>query len=199
MTGTLIRTALRIIAKQFFEWNSSLYINFVDYENAFDSLDKESLWELMRHYEMIPEKSVSLIRNTYEGMTCKVTHAGKISAGFEVLTIESGRDVLPFLFLLAIDWITRKTTANKRNGIQRTLLTQLDELSYADDLALLLHNLRQLLEKTSDLDNNSALQGLNILRRKTKILRLHTTTEYPVTLRGELLEEVESFNCQVPG
>ena len=55
-----------------------------------------------------------------------------------------------------INWITRKTTANKRNGIQRTLLTPLDDLSYADDLALLLHNLWQLQEKTSHLDDNSA-------------------------------------------
>ena len=46
------------------------------------------------------------------------------------------------------------------------------------------HNLRQLQEKTSDLANNSAQLGLNIHRRKTKILRLTTTTEHPVTLKG---------------
>ena len=57
----------------------------MDYEKAFDSLDRESLWELMRHYA-IPEKYVTLICNTYADMTCKVTHAGKISAGFVVLT-----------------------------------------------------------------------------------------------------------------
>ena len=98
---------------------------------------------------------------------------------------------------MTTDCITRKTTANKRNGIQWTLLTQL--VRYTDDLALLLHNLRPLREKTSDLDDNSALQGLNILRRKAKILRLNTATEHPVTLRGKLLEEVDSFHCQVPG
>lgn len=55
--------------KQCIEWNSSLYINFVDYEKAFDILDKESLWGLMRQYP-IPEKFVTLICSTYEGMTC---------------------------------------------------------------------------------------------------------------------------------
>ena len=34
---------LRIIVEQFLEWNSSLYINFVDYEKAFDSVDRETL------------------------------------------------------------------------------------------------------------------------------------------------------------
>ena len=79
---------LRIIVEQSIEWNSSMYVNFVGYEKAFDSLDRESLWELMRHYA-IPGKCFTMtcnVINTYEGMTCKVTHAGNISAGFEVLT-----------------------------------------------------------------------------------------------------------------
>ena len=36
--------ALRIIVEQSLEWNSSLYINFVDYEKAFDSVDRNTLW-----------------------------------------------------------------------------------------------------------------------------------------------------------
>ncbi len=35
---------------------------------------------------------------------------------------------------------------------------------------------------------------MNIHRHKTKILGLNTTTEHPVTLRGEPLEDVESFS-----
>ena len=57
---------LRVIVEQSIEWNSSLYVNFVDLEKACDSLlHRESFWELMRHYA-IPEKSVTLIRNIYE-------------------------------------------------------------------------------------------------------------------------------------
>ena len=33
----------RIIVEQSMEWDSSLYINFVDYEKAFDSLDRDTL------------------------------------------------------------------------------------------------------------------------------------------------------------
>ena len=35
---------LRIIVEQSIEWNSLLYVNCVDYEKAFDSLDRETLW-----------------------------------------------------------------------------------------------------------------------------------------------------------
>jgi len=34
---------LCIILEQSLEWNSPLYINFVDYEKAFDSVDRQTL------------------------------------------------------------------------------------------------------------------------------------------------------------
>ncbi|VDP23871.1 unnamed protein product [Schistosoma margrebowiei] len=54
---------LRIIAEQTVEWNSSLHINFIDYEKAFDSVDRRTLWKLLRHYR-VPEKIVNIIRNS---------------------------------------------------------------------------------------------------------------------------------------
>ena len=42
-------------------------------------------WKLLRHYG-IPEKIITLIRNTYDGMTCKVTHAGRLTESFKVKT-----------------------------------------------------------------------------------------------------------------
>jgi len=41
-----------------------LYINFVDYEKAFDSINTDTLWKLPRHYG-IPIKLVTLIKNSY--------------------------------------------------------------------------------------------------------------------------------------
>ena len=32
-----------------------MYINFVDYEKAFDSLDRDKLWKLLQHYR-IPDQ-----------------------------------------------------------------------------------------------------------------------------------------------
>ena len=34
------------IIEQSLEWNSVLYLVFVDYEKAFDSIDRETLWRL---------------------------------------------------------------------------------------------------------------------------------------------------------
>ena len=105
---------LRIIVEQSLEFDSSLYINFVDYEKAFDSLDRDTLWKLLQHYG-IPEKFITLIRNTYDGMTCKVTHAGRLTESFQVKTGVRQECLLsPFMFLVAIDWIMKTTTQKKK-------------------------------------------------------------------------------------
>nr|KAG5700710.1 hypothetical protein BaRGS_029075 [Batillaria attramentaria] len=69
--------SLRIIVEQSLEWNSPLYINFIDYEKAFDSVDREALWKLLRHYG-VPGKIISLIRCTYQDMSCRIAHAGPV-------------------------------------------------------------------------------------------------------------------------
>ena len=184
---------LRIIVEQSLEWNSPLYVNFIDYEKAFDSVDRETLWKLLRHYG-IPKKIVNLIKNTYEGMSCRVVHEGQLTAGFQVRTgVRQGCLLSPILFLLAIDWIMKTATREGRNGIQWTLWKQLDDLDFADDLALLSHNQQQMQDKTNKVAAKSAQVGLNIHKDKTKLMRINPTGTERVTLNGSPLEETQSF------
>ena len=88
---------LRIIVEQSIEWNSSLYVNFVDYEKAFDSLDRETLWKILRHYG-VPMKLVNMIKNSYEGMSCRVIHDGQLTENFEIRTGETGMLAITFPF-----------------------------------------------------------------------------------------------------
>ena len=68
------------------------------------------------------------------------------------------------MFLIAIDWVMRPATAQARNGIQWTPWLQLDDLDFADDLALLSHTQRQMQEKTNNVKDLSAQIGLHINR-----------------------------------
>jgi len=97
----------------------------------------------------------------------------------------------PFLFLLAIDWVMKVSTAQKRNGIQWTHWTQLEDLDFADDLALLSHTQQQMQEKTNIIATHSASPGL--IKGKSKILKVNNYNMAPIRLEGEALEEVESF------
>ena len=184
---------LRIILEQSLEWNSSLYVNFVDYEKAFDSVDRKTLWKLLRHYG-VPTKLVNLIKNSYDGTGCRVIHGGQFTCRFEVKTgVRQGCLLSPFLFLLAIDWIMKMTTVQRTSGIQWTLWTQLEDLDFADDLALLSHSHQQMQDKTTELAAVSLQMGLNIHKGKTKVLRMNAASTDPVTLEGNALEEVETF------
>ena len=78
-------------------------------------MDRETLWKLLRHYG-IPEKIISLIRCTYQEMSCRIAHAGQLSDSFEVKTgVCQGCLLSPFLFLLVIDWIMKTTTTDGNN------------------------------------------------------------------------------------
>ena len=35
--------------EQSLEWNSPVFVTFVDYEKAFDSIDRVVLWKLLQH------------------------------------------------------------------------------------------------------------------------------------------------------
>ena len=184
---------LRIIIEQSLEWNSPLYVNFVDYEKAFDSVDRETTWKLLRHHG-VPAKIVNIIKNSYAGMTCRVIHDGQLTNQFGIKTgVRQGCLLSPFLFLLVIDWTMRTTTENRKNGIRWTLWTQLDDLDFADDLALLSHTHHQMQDKTQTLSDNSARVGLNIHKGKTKIMRINTTCPEQITLDDTTIGEVESF------
>ncbi|VDO78430.1 unnamed protein product [Schistosoma mattheei] len=70
---------------------------------------------------------------------------------------------------------------------------QLDDLDFADDLALLSQTQQQMQEKTTSVAAASAAIGINIHKKKSKILRYNTSCNNPVTIDGEDLEDVKTF------
>ncbi|KAL9954136.1 hypothetical protein ACROYT_G041634 [Oculina patagonica] len=169
--------ALRQILEQSIEWNSNLYVLFIDFEKAFDSLNCESLWIILRSYGF-PRKIVNIIRMLYEDFQCKVVCGQHLTDSFRVETgVKQGCILSLFLFLLAMDWLMRRTTAGKKRGIQWTLTTTLEDLDFAEDIGLLSnrHN-----------DNQENV-------RKTKLMKLNTTKNQPVTINNQQLEEVNEF------
>ncbi|VDP52124.1 unnamed protein product [Schistosoma mattheei] len=70
---------------------------------------------------------------------------------------------------------------------------QLDDLDFADDLALLSQTQQQMQEKTINVAAASAaVVGLNIHKGKSKILRYNTIHTNQITLDGEDLEDVKT-------
>ncbi|VDP27737.1 unnamed protein product [Schistosoma curassoni] len=87
----------------------------------------------------------------------------------------------------------KTSTSEGKHGIQWTSRMQLDDLDFADDLALLSQSEQQMQEKTISEAAASAAVGLNIHKAKSKILRHNTTCTNPTTIDGEDLEDVKTF------
>ncbi|VDP51791.1 unnamed protein product [Schistosoma margrebowiei] len=69
---------------------------------------------------------------------------------------------------------------------------QLDDLNFADVLVFPSHTQQQMQEKTTSVAAASAAVGLNIHKRKSKILRYNTACNNRITLDGDL-EDVKTF------
>ena len=76
--------------------DSSLYVNFIDYQKAFDSIYRESLWKIMRHYG-IPPKIVQIIKMLYNEFDCSVVCGNTLTDPFNIRTgVKQGCILPPF-------------------------------------------------------------------------------------------------------
>ena len=73
-------------------------------------------------------------------------------------------------------------------------MEQLDDFDYADDIALLSHNHKQMEEKLSCLEEKAAETGLFICTKNTKVLKANTTSHAKLKVKSTPLEEVDSFS-----
>ena len=77
---------LRNIIEQSIEWQSSLYINFIDFKKVFDSVHRDSLWLIMRSYS-IPPKIIGMAKTLYDNFECTVVDGkGKVKVKSLYLT-----------------------------------------------------------------------------------------------------------------
>jgi len=141
---------LRQILEQTVEFNSTLYVTFVDYEKAFDSIHRASLWRILRYYG-IPWKIVNVVKLLYSDPQCRVLYGTNLTESFKVTTgVKQGCLLSPLLFILAMNWIMEDTIKDRRRGIRWTLTSVLEDLDYADDVALLSGKHTDMQEKTNN-------------------------------------------------
>ena len=110
---------------------------FIDFEKAFDSPHRPSLWKILRHYA-IPQKLANIIQSLFDNFECKVIHNGLLTDPFKINTgVKQGCIISPIIFSLAVDWIMQNVTDGKRQGLHWSLTSTLEDLDYADDIGLL--------------------------------------------------------------
>ena len=184
---------MRIIIEQSLEWQTPLYTVFVNFQKAFDRVDRDAIWRLMYHYGF-PPKFVAIIQQLYEDATCQVIHDGKLTAPFSVQTsVRQGCLLSPTIFLMVVDWVMRQSTAGQRTGIQWTFTKQLEDLDFADDIGLLSHKQQDVQEKLCRVAAETEKTGLQINIGKTEDMRVNSNQDDPLRLHQENIKEVDKF------
>lgn len=183
---------LRVIIEQSIEWRSPLFLMFIDFERAFDSIDHKAIWKVLRE-RGVPTKVVNIIAELYSRTSCRVIHRGMLSEKVPVESgVKQGCPLSPLLFNLVLDSVMRKTD-NPAGGITWGLQGRLEDLDYADDICLLSHRFCDMEEKLGRLVEEAARVGLKINVRKTKSMRVFTNNVNQFSLERMQIEEVESF------
>ncbi|XP_078671992.1 uncharacterized protein LOC144911640 [Branchiostoma floridae x Branchiostoma belcheri] len=130
------------------------------------------------------------------GKVCVRTEGGTTDF-FNIITgVRQGCILSPFLFLITIDFVLRKTTGDGKEGIRWREESRLADLDFADDLALLSENNQGLQHLTTKLETSSGKVGLRVSSEKTKAMEVgnHTgQSRLNITVNNSQVEVVDQF------
>ena len=140
------------------EQQRELYAVFVDLTKAFDSVDRNALWEILLKIGC-PTDFVTIIRSFHEGMQVSVIENGEISPDFAVTNgAKQGSGLAPLLFVIFFSMMLQVAFQDSSQGIPicccidgdlfdlKLLQTSskvqtaiIRDLLFADDCALVAH------------------------------------------------------------
>ena len=143
----------------------------------------------------IPAKIIKVVQLLYQDSECAVLDGGQTSEWFKVENdVKQGCVMSGFLFLLAIDWIMCETTKQANIEIRWRFMDQLEDLDFADDIALISTTQHQMQKKTDKLAEASQRIGLNISKTKTQVMRLNCKNIEPIKFQnGDTIKETNDF------
>ena len=106
--GAATRFLQQILMQRAKEFNKAICICFVDLHKAYDTENRNALWEVFSKSFSIPEKLICILKTLHCGTTGLIHADGQISEKFPVEVGVKQRDVLAsMLFNLFLDAIIR--------------------------------------------------------------------------------------------
>jgi len=85
----------------------------------------------------IPSKIINMVKALYD-FECAVVDGQDTTEWFKIRTgVKQGCNMFGLLFLLVVDWVMRNTLQEGNTGIRWKFNTKLEDLEFADDIALL--------------------------------------------------------------
>ena len=119
------------------EFQKSIYFCFLDYAKAFDGVDHNKLWKILKEMG-IPDHLICLLRNLYAGQEATVRTGHATTDWFQIgQGVRQGCILSPCLFNLYTEYIMRNAGLEEAQGGIKIAGRNINNLRYADDTTLL--------------------------------------------------------------
>ena len=119
------------------EFQKNIYFCFIDYAKAFDCVDHNKLWKILKEMG-IPDHLICLLRNLYAGQEATVRTGHGTTDWFQIgQGVRQGCILSPCLFNLYAEYIMRNAGLEEAQAGLKIAGRNINTLRYADDTTLM--------------------------------------------------------------
>ena len=182
---------IRWIIETASEFQKNIYFCFIDYAKAFDCVDHNKLWKILKQMG-IPDHLTCLLRNLYAGQEATVRTGHVTTDWFQIWKrVHQGCILSPCLFnLYAVHFMRNARLDEAQAGIN-VAGKNINNLRYADDTTLVAESEEELKSLLMKVKEESEKIDLELSIHKTKIMTSGPITSWQID--GEIMEIVTDF------
>ena len=119
------------------EFQKNFYFCFIDYAKAFDCVDHNKLWKILKEMG-IPNHLTCLLRNMYTGQEATVRSGHGITDRSQIgKGLHQGCTLSPCLFILYAEYIRQNARLKEAQTGFKIARRNINNLRYADDTTLI--------------------------------------------------------------
>ena len=144
---------IRWIIKKARQFQKSIYFCFIDYAKAFDCVDHNKLWKVLKEM-WIPDHLTCLLRNLYAGQEATVRTGHRTTDCFQIgKGVRQGCILSPCLFSFYAEYIMRNAGLDEAQAGVKIAGRNINNRRYADDMILYIENPKDSTRKLLELIN----------------------------------------------
>ena len=128
---------IRWIIEKAREFQKNIYFWFIDYAKAFDCVDHNKLWKILKEMG-IADHLTCLLRNLYAGQEATVRTGHGTTDWFQIgKGVRHGYILSPCLFNIPAEYIIQNAGLNEAQAGIKTATRNINNLRYSNDTTLM--------------------------------------------------------------
>ncbi|XP_060986766.1 stAR-related lipid transfer protein 6 isoform X1 [Dama dama] len=177
------------------EFQKNVCFCFIDYAKAFDCVDHNKLWKILKEMG-IADHLTCLLRNLYAGQEATVRTGHGPTDWFQIgKGVRQGCILSPSLFNLYAEYIMRNAGLEEAQAGIKIARRNINNLRYADDTTLMAESEEALKNLLMKVKEESEKIGLKLNIRKTKIMASGPITLWQID--GETVADFIFWGSQI--